>query len=189
VLIALTALLGAAVALLWGVSFPCHIGYNPAPTSWWVFSVANGALIIEHAHPARLPLSGFSFRWFDPAWQAALTPHLEREPDRTLPAYELWGYTFPASTVRGYTFLMIPIWPFVLLFAAGAGLLWRRRYKGRPPGHCVCGYDLTGNVSGRCAHCEAKAYLRGGLAADAPAAGELTSIDYSDTAPDVRISP
>lgn len=38
--------------------------------------------------------------------------------------------------------------------------------KGFPPGHCeFCGYDLTGNQSGRCSECGA---LTAGTAAPAP---------------------
>jgi len=49
--------------------------------------------------------------------------------------------------------LLIPIWlPFILL-AAPLAFLWLSRPR-TPPGHCrKCGYDLTGNVSGRCPEC------------------------------------
>ncbi len=49
---------------------------------------------------------------------------------------------------------IIPLW-FLLAFAGIAtGILWRcDRF---PPGHCPrCGYDLTGNVTGRCPECGA----------------------------------
>ncbi len=43
----------------------------------------------------------------------------------------------------------------VLLPVALCALLWLRRRR-FPPGHCQrCGYDLTGNVSGRCPECGA----------------------------------
>jgi hypothetical protein len=50
--------------------------------------------------------------------------------------------------------LVVPLWiPFVVVVIPTA-LLWyfdRRRF---PPGHCQdCGYDLRGNVSGRCPEC------------------------------------
>ncbi len=49
--------------------------------------------------------------------------------------------------------LIVPLWiPFVTT-AIPTFIFWRRdrRY---PPGHCVdCGYNLTGNVSGRCPEC------------------------------------
>ena len=49
--------------------------------------------------------------------------------------------------------LRVPFW-LVMLTAGTAGtwLWWRDRGHPRP-GHCRCGYDLTGNVSGRCPEC------------------------------------
>ena len=44
--------------------------------------------------------------------------------------------------------------PFVLLFGAAAVVLWLVERRCRPrPGRCACGYDLTGNTSGRCPEC------------------------------------
>ena len=51
-------------------------------------------------------------------------------------------------------FVIIPLWiPAVALapFVAVSWLTGRRKF---PRGHCqTCGYDLTGNVSGRCPEC------------------------------------
>ena len=47
----------------------------------------------------------------------------------------------------------IPFWLPLLLLLVPLALLWRRGQQ-VPPGHChTCGYDLTGNVSGRCPEC------------------------------------
>jgi hypothetical protein len=49
--------------------------------------------------------------------------------------------------------VILPLWlPGVALLSAGTALLWHRR---RPrEGYCsTCGYNLTGNVSGRCPEC------------------------------------
>ena len=54
-----------------------------------------------------------------------------------------------------WTTYTVPIWPLIALVAILSGLLWRRD---RPPpiGYCPkCGYNLTGNVSGRCPECGA----------------------------------
>ncbi len=54
---------------------------------------------------------------------------------------------------RSVTAVLIPFWvPFVLAASLTAFLWWRDR---RPPlpGHCPCGYDLTGNESGTCPEC------------------------------------
>lgn len=45
-----------------------------------------------------------------------------------------------------------PLWmPAVLLLGCGAVVAVRSRRI--VPGHCPCGYNLTGNVSGRCPEC------------------------------------
>jgi hypothetical protein len=47
----------------------------------------------------------------------------------------------------------IPLTAVLLVHVALMGVLWRSR-KRRAPGHCKeCGYDLTGNASGRCPEC------------------------------------
>jgi hypothetical protein len=47
----------------------------------------------------------------------------------------------------------MPLWS-LFLVAAVPMLLWVRRGRSHPPGHCaICGYDLTGNVSGVCSEC------------------------------------
>jgi hypothetical protein len=48
----------------------------------------------------------------------------------------------------------VPLWPTVLVLGAVSALLWILDHRRISPGHCgKCGYDLTGNVSGRCPEC------------------------------------
>lgn len=58
------------------------------------------------------------------------------------------------STMGSWREVVIPLWaPLMLVGLPTLWMLWSRRRR-RPPGHCVaCGYDLTGNVSGRCPEC------------------------------------
>jgi hypothetical protein len=50
-------------------------------------------------------------------------------------------------------FLLVPLWLPLLLVATPTAFLWYRNRR-PPPGHCQkCGYNLTGNVSGRCPEC------------------------------------
>jgi hypothetical protein len=50
--------------------------------------------------------------------------------------------------------IYLPPWiPFVII-AAPTAVLWYVDRRRIPPGHCrKCGYNLTGNVSGRCPEC------------------------------------
>jgi hypothetical protein len=66
-----------------------------------------------------------------------------------------YGFGLPAVySAPGWLDVYVPLW--LLLLATGvptALLFWRDRRR-IPPGHCqTCGYDLTGNVSGRCPEC------------------------------------
>jgi len=56
----------------------------------------------------------------------------------------------PGTRVTSYT---LPLWIPLVVVAIPTVVFW---YRGRrpPPGHCqTCGYNLTGNVSGRCPEC------------------------------------
>jgi hypothetical protein len=57
------------------------------------------------------------------------------------------------STYGTWSEINVPFWLLFLLTGATALLVWRRRRR-HPPGHCaMCGYNLTGNVSGVCPEC------------------------------------
>ena len=48
----------------------------------------------------------------------------------------------------------IPLWALLLISTVPTLLAWRKLRREYPPGHCEkCGYDLTGNVTGRCSEC------------------------------------
>lgn len=64
-----------------------------------------------------------------------------------------WPRNDPSLYVR---FVSVPIWiPFVVCLLPTAILWWCDRRRIRPGGCSKCGYDLTGNVSGRCPECGA----------------------------------
>ncbi len=68
-------------------------------------------------------------------------------------------YRHPSSLLYGNTWSFGPSWvtcPLYAVFAAVALptlLVWRFWPKPVRPGHCRCGYDLTGNTSGVCPEC------------------------------------
>lgn len=66
-------------------------------------------------------------------------------------AYPSWHWLPGGNSVDQYWYL--PLWcPLLLSVLATVWLFYRDRR--RLPGYCTqCGYDLTGNVSGRCPEC------------------------------------
>jgi hypothetical protein len=57
---------------------------------------------------------------------------------------------------RTTTTTYVVIWPLVIGLGIATMLLWYPEARRFPPGHChECGYNLTGNVSGRCPECGA----------------------------------
>jgi predicted RNA-binding Zn-ribbon protein involved in translation (DUF1610 family) len=53
--------------------------------------------------------------------------------------------------------VVFPLWMPFLAVAIPTAFLWHRDRRRIPPGHCqACGYDLTGNVSGKCPECGEK---------------------------------
>jgi hypothetical protein len=47
----------------------------------------------------------------------------------------------------------VPLWLAFITFVIPTAILWHRD-RHPPPGHCqTCGYNLTGNTSGRCPEC------------------------------------
>ena len=65
-------------------------------------------------------------------------------------------WTGKGTTASGVTIRMFPTWVFLLVAVIPTVLAWRNLR--RPlPGHCrKCGYDLTGNVTGKCSECGAE---------------------------------
>lgn len=86
-------------------------------------------------------------------WTAFDVFSIERLGSRGRLYKSTWLYSWYAS--KNFYLLVIALWPLVAALVAGNVFWywrdWRRRVR---PGHCAkCGYNLTGNISGRCPEC------------------------------------
>lgn len=60
----------------------------------------------------------------------------------------VWWFACPALVI------LTPVWMPLLAVAVPTAFLWRREQRRSKSGHCRnCGYNLTGNVTGRCPEC------------------------------------
>lgn len=154
------------VMLLWTASyfwegfFHCHRG-----AWWWDAGCDWGTLRLRFC-PSDSPLAVPAERstglyvWSH-AWQRVfLVGHgiaLDSPADRDyygfrLPKLGTWTWT-SATHPHSLFWIRVPLWLLLLVVGVPTGILfWRDRRS--PPGHCLeCGYNLTGNVSGRCPEC------------------------------------
>lgn len=65
-----------------------------------------------------------------------------------------WNWTAQFASSGKNSFAMLPCWILLSMAVVPTGALIWRDHRRIPPGHCKkCGYDLTGNTSGRCPEC------------------------------------
>ncbi len=69
------------------------------------------------------------------------------------PEARLWLWTSLKSLAAGSRFVELPLYAVFAAVAIPTLLVWRFGPKPVKPGHCGCGYDLTGNTSGVCPEC------------------------------------
>lgn len=100
-------------------------------------------------YEASLEAGCITFQWQPKIWRNPRFP-----PERGLQFGGSDGTIFwwPGAQLKPFG-VMVPLWlPFIVV-AVPTTILWRRDRR-IPPTHCQnCGYDLTGNVSGRCPEC------------------------------------
>ncbi len=124
------------------------IAVNALVSLQWRFGVVRDdwAVLVQR--------SGVCFDWW---WHLAGHAQMVRDevwyPTGAF-AYRDTGRTLLADMLQQFTpAVIIPHW---ILFAIAVvpTVYLRWRYRRPPRGHCQsCGYDLTGNVSGRCPEC------------------------------------
>jgi len=115
--------------------------WNSHPSGqYWRICLSNGSFVIE-----RTGDSG-GWRFGSPEFELCFDWYF---PYRWRPRYRLAG----TGQLSGRDFVCeIPFWLPTTLLTLPMIILWRR--DRRRPGVCTeCGYDLTGNVSGKCPEC------------------------------------
>ena len=115
----------------------------------WFVGVCGGQIHVVHVDDAYFLWDGHPV-----TVGAPMGAHVEPArplPKNYTPAWSLWPGWDSFPDTRG---VYVPLWPFVLVPALMAGWRWWRDWPRPGPGQCRrCGYDLTGNVSGRCPEC------------------------------------
>jgi len=104
-----------------------------------VVGLGAGGVFYKAFHPTEMS----DYFLADPGWHGVHAPWR-------------WGLKPLAIMTRQFrTELWLPIWPALAVVAPLTALIWLWPTR-VPRGHCRrCGYNLTGNVSGRCPECEA----------------------------------
>jgi hypothetical protein len=150
-------LLGWCGSLTWG----CQYLARGVDRSWHLQGI-DGQLVVAAGAPNATLAPGLSRAGFSIWNHAASRAYvISLKPSVSFPAHRpSYGLVLPsiqtatrmAQTEFSVTIRM-PLWLFTLAAGAPTGILfWRDRRP--PPGHCRnCGYNLTGNVSGRCPEC------------------------------------
>ena len=131
-----------------GLIFCAVLLVSYVPSLWWGLEWTNRtSTVIRTAENGR-----FTIIWFTNA--APSSARFNRDPGWMLrghkpsPSWRPYVVQSPASGL-----VVVPFWLPFLVVAAPTLWLWLRDPRPRP-GHCaICGYNLTGNVSGRCPEC------------------------------------
>lgn len=125
------------VALLgtMAMSFKWAVGFDGAK-AW--FGVAAGGFVVTVMEDA-LPVSQ--------GGSCERIPMSIRTQFRAMVSLWIRSWPGPGATVH-----YVPLYLPMLAIAGFTTFLWRRDRRIQP-GHCRCGYNLTGNVSGVCPEC------------------------------------
>ena len=129
------------MAALWPMSLIWRLYYVHAEENW-CFSVTKGAVVVS-----------WDRGWFGPTgWRL-------REPDGFHDLAASNGFALPRignKTLFYGSEVYVPLWFPLLIMAIPTYALFRRDRR-IPSGHCpTCGYNLTGNTSGKCSECGAR---------------------------------
>ena len=126
-------------------------------SGWWLL----GVQVPTQYGPEMNAYCGAFYIFFAHQWEPVLRVESHVRPR---PSWHRWnegrsgrGFldTWRARLMfsDGRPYLEIPLYALFLAVAIPTLLVWRFWPKPVKPGHCRCGYDLTGNTSGVCPEC------------------------------------
>ncbi len=129
----------------------------------WLLTFRSATWLRSSTH---LDGNGVSWDWYEGTMAFTRNCRLTRRPlfqwvHGDPWSYSHYGFCWPRVLLwepwsRGAQIVVIPFWIPLLLAGLPTTLLWWRDRRRVQPGHCPCGYDLTGNVSGICPECGLK---------------------------------
>jgi hypothetical protein len=117
----------ASIALVWMMS------------GWWqVHKVGRSySISVEYGRIKLMVVPGYQY---EPKW---VVERIEEPP------CWCWTYYFAPRSA-----LFLPLWIVFVVASIPTAIVWWLAPRRYVPGHCrSCGYDLTGNVTGRCPEC------------------------------------
>jgi hypothetical protein len=138
---------------LWGVSLFGPFGLDGRGSTY--VGLGHGEIYVQWMGGDASPIGVVIDLWngepdqFD--WNSSTAWH--RRCGFVLHFYRCWEIPNAAGTGGPLHCTWFPLWYLLLPLAIPTAYLWYRDRR-KPPGRCEkCGYDLTGNVSGRCPEC------------------------------------
>lgn len=130
-------IIAALVSLLWCLSITTVIRTPVGPRHAW--GVGGGSLRDMHG----VGMDGRPLTWHVAWYWSGLTAGREG----------MWSGSWITPARSAYV-QSWPVWPLMVATVVPAVILWVTNGRRYPPHACQhCGYDLTGNVSGRCPEC------------------------------------
>ncbi len=131
----LCVLIAAAfvVSARWRIAFQVPTSRGPA-----LYFVAGSVLIVTD-DMLTVPVSADTHSYGLGVWNSWTVHRV---------SHQIAGVTVTVGTLLGF-----PLYAVFAAVAVPTLLVWRFGPKPVKPGHCRCGYDLTGNVSGTCPEC------------------------------------
>ncbi len=137
----------ASIAATW-IGSIWFQGYYPRLIWRFGVGIAKGGVELDYSAYAQRVRTG---TWMKHAWLPSIGgSYFDRRSFRMIGSPPVRDYYYGRSAI-------MPLWMLLVIVAVPTTFIWRLD-RHRLPGHCSCGYDLTGNESGVCPECGRRLY-------------------------------